>query len=149
MSGANLLILAQIHDELSCRQLEFPSIRNDFSSNLWRVSYCVDNVTFTDRWKDRRRQRHYPFSMKGQGVKIIWKNLCPIPKNKSYITIDRTVKGKLMVPVLRIRGRQMRPITQSADPTWIPMGDPTLEKWEHDETEMGKTFGPFSASEDW
>ena len=36
--------------------------------------------------------------------------------------------------VLRIRGRQIRPITRSGDPTWPrsrPMDDPTLDKWEH------------------
>ena len=38
----------------------------DSSSNLWRV---IVRTRFTDGQADRRRQRKYPFGLKGQGVK--------------------------------------------------------------------------------
>ena len=52
MFVANLVILAQIYDELSCRQ--------------GKVYGRTDK---TDGRTDRRRQRQYPFGLKGQGVK--------------------------------------------------------------------------------
>ena len=50
MFTANLVIPAQICDELSCGQGKV--------------------YGWTDRQMDRRRQRQYPFGLKGQGVKI-------------------------------------------------------------------------------
>ena len=55
MSGANLVILDQICDELSCGQ--------------GKVYGRTDRQT--DRRIDRRRQRQYPFRLKGQGVKTM------------------------------------------------------------------------------
>ena len=57
MFGANLVILAQIYDELSCGQ--------------GKVYGQADGRTDGqfDRKTDRHRQRQYPFGLKGQGVK--------------------------------------------------------------------------------
>ena len=102
--GANLVILAQIYDELSCRQAEFPRIlsqigQNDlegqgqwplFSISTESISWCMFGANLvipaqiydelscgqgkvygrTDGQTDRRRQRQYPFVLKGQGVKM-------------------------------------------------------------------------------
>ena len=55
MFGANLVILAQICDELLCGQ--------------GKVKGRTDRKT--DGQMDRRRQWQYPFSLKGQGVKML------------------------------------------------------------------------------
>ena len=99
MFGANLVILAQICDELSCRQTKFPRIlsqngQNDlegqgqwppfsipaksipgcmFGANLVIPAQICNELScrqgkFTDGRMDRRRQWQYPFSLKGQGV---------------------------------------------------------------------------------
>ena len=99
MFGANLVILAQICDELSCGQARFPRILSQKGQNylegqgqwppfsyqprvsqdaclvqIWwfqlksMTNYRADKVKFTDGRTNRRRQRQYPFSLKGQGV---------------------------------------------------------------------------------
>ena len=121
MFGVNLVILAQIYDELSRGQAKIPRIlsqngQNDLEDQIddlyfqyhpwvshdaclvliWWFqlksvkSYRADKVKFTDRQTDRRRQRQFPFSLKGPGVKII-KLECYSPCNMSlkiviYIT---------------------------------------------------------------
>ena len=49
------------------------------------MSYCADKVKFTDRWTDRRRQRQYPFGLKGQGKKM---------GSKAPDTCSQTMQGK-------------------------------------------------------
>ena len=41
---------------------------DDNSSNLWRVIVRTRYSSWTDGWKDRQRQRQYPFGLKVQGV---------------------------------------------------------------------------------
>ena len=115
--GANLVILAQIHHKLSCRQAKFPRIlsqkgQNDlegqsqwppfstpaesipvcmFGANLVILAQICDELScgqgkvygqtdwWMERWTDRRTdrqtdrygQRQYPFGLKGQGVKTV------------------------------------------------------------------------------
>ena len=98
MFGATLVILAQIYDELSRGQAEFPRIRsqngqNDlegqgrwppFSITAESIPRCIfgANLVILDQISDelscgqgkvygqtdRHRQRQYPFSLKGHGV---------------------------------------------------------------------------------
>ena len=108
MFGANLVILAQIYDELSRGQAGFPRIlsqnwQNDledhsqwspfsiaaesiprcmFGANLVILDQICDELSCgqgkvygrtdgrTDGQTDRRRQRQYPFGLKGQRVKM-------------------------------------------------------------------------------
>ena len=48
----------------------------DSSSNLGRVIVRTMQSLRSDGRTDRRRQRHYPFSLKGQWVKILFGPLC-------------------------------------------------------------------------
>ena len=78
MFGANLVILAQICDGLLCGQ-------GKVYGHLWRIWSQLPWQT--DRQTDRRRQRQYPFSLKGQGVKMgpwheKWVNEHKLPRGK-------------------------------------------------------------------
>ena len=97
MFGANFVILAQIYDELSCRQAEFPRIlsQNDlegqgqwplFSITTKSIPWCmfganlVISAQICDELScgqgkvygrtDGHGQRQYPFRLKGQGGKM-------------------------------------------------------------------------------
>ena len=99
MFGANLVMVAQICDRLSCGQAEFPRFwvkrQNELEGHgqwphfqyqlkvscdacvvqIWWfqlqsvTSYRADKVKFTDRQTVRRRQRQYPLGLIGQGEK--------------------------------------------------------------------------------
>ena len=71
--SANLVILAQIYDELSHREAKFPRIlcQNDLEGQDQWPPFSIPAESmpwWTDRRTDRHRQRQYPFGLKGQGV---------------------------------------------------------------------------------
>ena len=128
MFGANLVILAQIYDELLCGQAGFPRIlsqngQNDlegqgqwplfaipaksiswymFGANLVIPAQICDELSCrqgkvyrqTDRPTDRRRQRQYPFGLKGLGGKNISSAVTNILCQLTTITPKLTCKGK-------------------------------------------------------
>ena len=63
MFGANLVILAQFCDQLSCGQGKV------YGQTDWWMERWTDGRT--DRRTDRHRQRQYPFGLKGKGVKTV------------------------------------------------------------------------------
>ena len=101
MFGATLVILAQIYDELSRWQIKFPKIlnkngQNDLEAQDLRPLFSIPtesipwwmfgaNLVIPGQIRDelscrqgkvygrtdRRRQRQYPFGLKGQGVKMV------------------------------------------------------------------------------